>query len=146
MDRSSLPRYAASRVLPATVDEVWTILAAAERFADWWPGIERIESTVRRAVAPGALWQVEGSSRASLLRRGPQLSGTLLVLDAVPRRRLAFQLSEARIEAELELETTDDDQAAATLGVEAPRFSGVGRAFPSLALARLAALVRPPTE
>jgi uncharacterized protein YndB with AHSA1/START domain len=141
-----LPRYAASRVLPATVEEVWGILDDAQRFADWWPGVEHVESTVRRAVAPGALWQVEGSIRASLLRRGPQLSGTLLVLDAVPRRRLAFQLGEARIEAELELEATGDDQAAATLGVEAPRFSGVGRAFPSLALAQLAALVRRPDE
>jgi uncharacterized protein YndB with AHSA1/START domain len=133
-------------VLPATVDEVWTVLADAERFADWWPGVDRVESTVRRAVAPGALWQVEGPNRASLLVRRPQLSGTLLVLDVVPQRRLAFQLSEARLEARLELEPTEDDQAAATLTVDAPRFAGVGRAFPSQALASLAALVRPVSE
>src|SRR5205807_306465 len=82
------------------------------------------------AVAPGALWQVEGPNRASLLVRRPQLSGTLLVLDVVPQRRLAFQLSEARLEARLELEPAED-QAAATLTVDAPRFAGVGRAFPS---------------
>lgn len=137
-----MPRFAARRVLPATVDDVWSVLSDAERFADWWPGIDRVESTVRRAVAPGALWQVEGPNRQSLLRRGPQLSGTLLVLDVVPQRRLAFQLSEARIDAQLELEATEDDQAAAALSLEAPRFSGVGRTFPSRALASLAALVR----
>jgi uncharacterized protein YndB with AHSA1/START domain len=135
----------ARRTLPATVEDVWAVLAA-DRFADWWPGIERVESSVRRAVAPGALWQVEGRSQVSLFRRGTQLSGTLLVLDVVPQRRLAFQLSEARVDAELELEPDEDDRAAATLAVEAPRFSGVGRAFPSLALSQLAALVRPPAE
>ncbi|HKC77061.1 MAG TPA: SRPBCC family protein [Gaiellaceae bacterium] len=139
-----MPQFAARRVLPATLDDVWSVLDDAERFAEWWPGIDRIESTVRRAVAPGALWQVEGPNRQSLFRRGPQLSGTLLVLDVVPPRRLVFQLSEARIDARLELEADEDDQAAATLSVEAPRFSGVGRAFPSQALASLAALVRPP--
>jgi uncharacterized protein YndB with AHSA1/START domain len=141
-----LPRYEARRTLAATVEDVWAVLAEADRFADWWPGIDRVEPTVRRAVAPGALWQVEGLHHAGLLRRGPQLSGTLLVFDAVPQRRLAFQLTEARLDAELGLEPSEDGQTAATLAVEAPRFSGVGRAFPSLALARLAALVRPRAE
>lgn len=139
-----MPRYVARRVLPATVDEVWSVLADVERFADWWLGVDRVEPTVRRAVAPGALWQVEGPNQTALLRRHPQLSGTLLVLDVVPHRRLAFQLSEARVDAELELESTEDEQAAATLAVDAPRFAGVGRSFPSQVLAKLAALVRPP--
>jgi uncharacterized protein YndB with AHSA1/START domain len=139
-----LPRYEARRTLPATVEDVWAVLAEVDRFPGWWPGIEHVESTVRRAVAPGALWQVEGPHQTSLFRRGPQLSGTLLVLDVAPQRRLAFQLSEARIDAQLELEAIEDDHAAATLSVEAPRFSGVSRTFPSQALARLAALVRPP--
>jgi hypothetical protein len=97
---------------------------------------------VRRAVAPGAVWKVEGRNQISLLRRSPQLSGTLLVFDVVPESRFVFQLTDARIDAELGLEPTDDDQTAATLVVEAPRFSGVGRSFTSEALARLAALVR----
>jgi uncharacterized protein YndB with AHSA1/START domain len=138
-----LPRYAARRVLPATLEDVWALLAEVDRFADWWPGIDRVESTVRRALAPGALWQVEGPNRESLLRRRPQLSGTLLVLEVEPHRRLAFQLSESRIDAELALEATDDDQTAAVLSVAAQRFSGVSRAFPSEALAQLATLVRP---
>jgi uncharacterized protein YndB with AHSA1/START domain len=141
-----LPRYVARRTLPATVEDVWAVLAEADRFADWWPGIDGVEPTVRRAVAPGALWQVEGPIQTSLFRRGPQLSGTLLVLEVVPQRRLGFQLSEARLDAELRLEPDEDAQAAATLAVEAPRVSGIGRTFPSLALAQLAALVRPPAE
>jgi uncharacterized protein YndB with AHSA1/START domain len=136
-----LPRYAARRVLPATVEEVWAVLEQAERFADWWPGIDRVEPTVRRALAPGALWNVEGPNRMTLRRR-PQLSGTLLVLEVVPSRRLVFQLSGDRIDVELDLEPAEDEQARAILAVEAPRFTGVGRAFPSEALAKLAALVR----
>jgi hypothetical protein len=39
-----------------------------------------------------------------------------------------------------------DDGTEATLTMEAPRFSGVRRDFPSQALSRLAGLVRPATE
>jgi uncharacterized protein YndB with AHSA1/START domain len=139
-----LPRYAARRVLPATLDEVWAVLADAERFAEWWPGVERVEPTVRRALAPGALWRIEGrSSGKPSVRRRPEMVGNLLVLEVEPPSRLTFQLLADRIDAGLELERTDDDEAAATLTVEAPRFGGVGRAFPSQALARLAGLVRP---
>ena len=136
-----MPRYVARRTLPAPVEEVWALLAEAERFADWWPGLERVQPTVRRALAPGALWQVEGTSRPSFLRR-PQLSGTLLVLEVVPLRRIVFQLSGDRLDAELALEPVEDGETQATLAVHAPRLVGVGRAFPSQALARLAALVR----
>ena len=137
-----MPRYAASRILPATVEDVWAVLEESERFPAWWPGVDRVEPSVRRAVAPGALWQLEGTDRPSLLRR-PQLGGVLIVLAVVPLQHVAFQLTDARIDAGLELAPTEDEQTAATLTVEAPRFSGVGRAFPSQALASLAALVRP---
>ena len=141
-----MPRYAASRVLPATVDAVWAVLGEPESFADWWPGVERVEPTVRCAFAPGALWHVEGatSSKPSVRRR-PQMMGDLLVIDVEPSSRVTFQLVSERIDAELRLEPTEDGDAAATLTVEAPRFAGVGRAFPSDALSKLAALVRPPT-
>jgi uncharacterized protein YndB with AHSA1/START domain len=142
-----LPQYAARRVLPATVDAVWAVLAEPDRFADWWPGIERVEPTVRRALAPGALWHVEGATNSKpSLRRRPQMMGDLLVLEVEPRSRVTFQLLSERIEAELRLESAEDDQAAATLVVEAPRFIGVGRAFPSEALSKLAALIRPAAE
>ncbi|HEU5476664.1 MAG TPA: SRPBCC family protein [Gaiellaceae bacterium] len=138
-----MPRYAARRVLPATVDEVWAVLAEPERFAEWWPGIGSVEPIVRRALAPGALWHIEGStSSGPSLRRRPQMAGDLLVLEVVPPSRVTFQLVAERIDVELGLDRTEDDEAAATLVVEAPRFIGVGSAFPSQALAKLAALVR----
>ena len=138
-----MPRYAARRVLPATVDVAWALLADAERFADWWPGVASVEPTVRRALAPGALWHIEGSAGAGpSLRRRPQMAGDLLVLEVVPRARVTFQLVAERIDVELGLDRTEDDEAAATLVVEAPRFIGVGRTFPSQTLAKLATLVR----
>ncbi len=140
-----MPRYAASRVLPATVDEVWAVLAEPARWPEWWPGLTGAEPTVRRALAPGALWQLEGTDRPSFFRR-PQLGGSLLVLEVVPCEHIAFQLSGEHAEVDLDLEPAEDSETNVTLGVEAPRFGGIGRTFPSQALARLAALVRQPAE
>jgi uncharacterized protein YndB with AHSA1/START domain len=138
-----LPRYAAKRVLPATVEEVWAVLADPARWHEWWPGLVRAEPNVRRALAPGALWQLEGTERPSFRRR-PQMGGTLLFLEVVPLHRVAFQLTGERADVELDLERVEEDeQTAAQLTIEAPRFGGLGRSFPSDALARLAALVRP---
>jgi hypothetical protein len=79
------------------------------------------------------------------LRRRPELTGSLLILEVETERRLAFQMTGERLEVELNLEQTEDG-AAATLACEAPRFGGIRRDFPSQALARLADLVRPPAE
>jgi uncharacterized protein YndB with AHSA1/START domain len=137
-----LPRYVARRVLPATVEEVWAVLADPERFADWWPGVLRVEPSVRNALAPGAHWRIEGALKPSILRR-PDLTGSLLVLEVETERRLVFQMTGEHLDVELALESTEDG-AAATLACEAPRFGGIRRSFPSEALAKLAALVRPP--
>jgi uncharacterized protein YndB with AHSA1/START domain len=124
---------------------VWAALAEPERWSEWWPGLLGVEPTVRRALAPGALWQLEGTDRPSLFRR-PQLGGTLLVLEVVPLERVVFQLSGERADVELDLEPVEDDQTQATLVVDAPRFGGIRRTFPSQALSKLAGLVRPPTD
>jgi hypothetical protein len=97
---------------------------------------------VRRALAPGAHWQLEGTGRPSLRRR-PQLGGALLILEVVPLRRIAFQLTGEHAEVELDLVPVEDGETQATLAVEAPRFGGMGRTLPSQALSRLAGLVRP---
>jgi uncharacterized protein YndB with AHSA1/START domain len=123
---------------------VWAVLADPERFGDWWPGVVRVQPSVRNALAPGAHWQIEGSMKPSLRRR-PELTGSLLVLEVETERRLAFQMTGERLEVELDLEPTEDG-AAATLACTAPRFGGIRRDFPSQALARLADLVRPPAE
>ena len=119
------------------------MLADPARWSEWWPGLVRAEPTVRRALAPGALWQLEGTEKPSFRRR-PQLGGTLLFLEVVPLQRVAFQMTGEHAEVELQLEPAeDDDQTAARLAVEVPRFGGLGRTFPSHALAKLAELVRP---
>jgi hypothetical protein len=119
------------------------VLADPARWSDWWPGLVRADPTVRRALAPGALWNLEGTESPSLRHR-PQLGGTLLFIDVVPLQRVVFQMTGERAEVELELERVEeDDQTAARLAVDVPRFGGLGRTFPSRALAKLAALVRP---
>ena len=136
-----MPRYEARRTLPASVEDVWAVLADPARWPEWWPGLEGADPSVRRALAPGAHWQLEGTERPSFRRR-PQLGGSLLVLEVVPLRRVAFQLSGEHAEVELDLVPVEVAETQATLAVEAPRFGGIGRSVPSQALAGLAALVR----
>jgi uncharacterized protein YndB with AHSA1/START domain len=140
-----LPRYVARRTLPAPVEDVWAVLAEPRRWPEWWPGLVDVAPTVRRALAPGAHWQLEGTGRPSFRRR-PQLGGALLILDVVPLRRVAFQLTGEHADVELDLVPVEDGETQATLAVEAPRFGGMGRTLPSQALSRLADLVRPAAE
>ena len=140
-----MPRYAASRTLPAPVEAVWAVLVEPARWPEWWPGLVGASPSVRRALAPGAHWQLEGSDRGGFGKR-PQLGGSLLFLEVVPLERIAFQLSGERADVELDLVEVEDGQTQATLGIEAPRFGGMGRTVPSQALSRLAALVRPQAE
>ena len=138
-----MPRYVAKRTLPAPVETVWEVLAEPARWAEWWPDLAAAEPTVRRALAPGALWQIEGTNRPNLYHR-PLSGGSLLILEVVPLRRVVFQLSGDRIDVELELDPTiGDGETVAKLAVDAPRFAGVRRTMPSDALAKLATLVRP---
>ena len=140
-----MPRYEARRTLPAPVEDVWAVLAEPARWPEWWPGLVDVAPTVRRALAPGAHWQLEGTGRPSFRRR-PQLGGALLILDVVPLRRVAFQLTGEHADVELDLVPVEDGETQATLAVEAPRFGGMGRTLPSQALSRLADLVRPAAE
>jgi uncharacterized protein YndB with AHSA1/START domain len=140
-----LPRYEARRTLPAPVEDVWAVLAEPARWPEWWPGLVDVAPTVRRALAPGAHWQLEGTGRPSFRRR-PQLGGALLILEVVPLRRVAFQLTGEHADVELDLVPVEDGETQATLAVEAPRFGGMGRTLPSQALSRLVDLVRPAAE
>jgi len=128
-----LPRYAADRVLLAPLDDVWAFVAEPFNLPDWFPGVSGVQPD-RRGMAPGARWQVLGPDRPSLLRK-PDAAGKLLVLDVVPMRRIAFQLTGQRLDAELELEPVGEETRAA-LAVEAP-FLTVSRSFPQKALQKL---------
>ena len=128
-----MPRYAAERVLIASLDDVWAFVAEPFNLPDWFPGVSGVQPD-RRGMAPGARWQVLGPDRPSLLRK-PDAAGKLLVLDVVPMRRIAFQLTGQRLDAELELEPVGEETRAA-LAVEAP-FLTVSRSFPQKALQKL---------
>jgi len=133
-----LPRYAAERVLFAPLEDVWTFLAEPFNLSDWWPTISGVEPD-RRGLAPGARWKVVAPSEPSLFRR-PQASGTLLVLDVVPMRRIAFQLPAERVDVELELEPVDESRTKAVLTVEGSWL--MRGSFPRRALDRLQSLLR----
>jgi uncharacterized protein YndB with AHSA1/START domain len=135
-----LPRYAASRTLPAAVEDVWAVLAEPVRLAEWWPGVEHVDPG-RRGLVAGARWYLRGPFRPSLLRR-PEMTGELLVLEAEAPRRLVFRLLSDRIDAELELAAAGGDATEATLVIDVPWLIGMRRNFPSQALSRLAGSVR----
>jgi uncharacterized protein YndB with AHSA1/START domain len=138
-----LPRYAAERTLLAPIGDVWAFLAEPYNLPDWWPGIAGVEPD-RRGLAPGARWLVIGPNEPSYLRR-PQMNGTLLVLDVVPRERLAFQLVNDRVEAELSLRALDERTTRASL-VVAAGWLAVKRTFPREALDRLHGLLQTGAE
>jgi uncharacterized protein YndB with AHSA1/START domain len=138
-----LPRYAADRTLLAPIDDVWAFLAEPYNLPDWWPGITGVEPD-RRGLAPGARWVVVGPNRPTYLRR-PQMNGTLLVLDVVPRERFSFQLVNDRVEAELSLRALDERRTEASLVVEAG-WLAVRRTFPREALGRLHGLLQTGAE
>jgi uncharacterized protein YndB with AHSA1/START domain len=138
-----LPRFAAERTLLAPLEDVWAFVAEPYHLSDWFPGVSGVRPD-RRGLAAGARWQVLGPEQPSFLRR-PDAAGTLLVLDVVPMRRVAFQLTGQRLDAELELEVLAADRTRARLAVEAP-FLMVRRSFPTLALSRLYDLVQTAAE
>ena len=135
-----MPRYAADRVLLAPLDDVWAFLAEPYNLGDWWPGVSGVEPD-RRGLAPGARWKVVGPNTPTYFRR-PQATGMLLVLDVVPKERIAFRLTGDRVDAELTLRALDENRTEASLVVDGPWLVGLRRAFPRTALDRLRALVR----
>ena len=145
-----MPRYVASRTLLAPVDDVWAFLAEPYNLSDWWPGLGGVTPD-RRGIAPGARWTIRGANGAGgeqlrplfgpgMFKR-PDATGTLLVLDVVPGRRLEFQLLSEHISAEIELSPVDATHTEVTLTVDAP-WPSVRRSYPKNALRRLYDLVQ----
>jgi uncharacterized protein YndB with AHSA1/START domain len=135
-----LPRYAADRTLLAPIDDVWAFLAEPYNLADWWPGISGVEPD-RRGLAPGARWRVVSPNKPSLFRR-PQTAGALLVIDVVPMKRIAFQLTGDRMDVELSLRALDERRTEASLVVDGPFLIGLRRRYPAQALERLYDLIQ----
>ena len=135
-----MPRYAADRTLLAPIDDVWAFLAEPYNLADWWPGISGVEPD-RRGLAPGARWRVVSPNKPSLFRR-PQTAGALLVIDVVPMKRIAFQLTGDRMDVELSLRALDERRTEASLVVDGPFLIGLRRRYPAQALERLYDLIQ----
>jgi uncharacterized protein YndB with AHSA1/START domain len=135
-----MPRYTAERVLLAPLDDVWDFLAEPYNLADWWPGIAGVEPD-RRGLAAGARWKVVGPTQPGYLRRR-QAMGTLVVLDVVPRNRIAFNLAADRIDVDLTIHAEDERRTKASLVVDAPWLLGLRGSLPSVALERLHSLLR----
>ena len=140
-----MPRRVAERTLIAPLDDVWAFLAEPYNLSDWWPGIGGVQPD-RRGVAPGARWTIRGSEFLTddpvrplfgpgMFRR-PGAAGVLLIVDVVPMRRLAFQLTAERIEAEIELAPVDANHTSVTLTVDAG-WGTLSRSYAKDALRRL---------
>lgn len=129
-----MPIARAWRDLLALPDEVWKFLAEPYHLTDWWPGLAVVEPD-RRGVAVGARWRVR-RSEASLFRKA-ESEDTLLVTAADPGRRLAFELVQARIRADLILAPAGGGLTRAELAVEGPLLLAFSRRLPKTALARL---------
>jgi uncharacterized protein YndB with AHSA1/START domain len=140
-----MSRYAAERTLLAPLDDVWAFLADPYRLADWWPGIRGVEPD-RRGLAPGARWKIVGGDVMSgeplrpvfgpgMFKR-PSAAGTLLVTDVVRGVRIAFQLVNEHISAEIELSTVDASRTGVAVTVDAS-WPAVRRSYAKDAVRRL---------
>jgi uncharacterized protein YndB with AHSA1/START domain len=128
-------KLSASRELLAPLEDVWTFVSEPHNFPNWWPRIGGVQPD-RRGLAVGARWQVIAENEPSLLRR-PAAAGMLIVLAVEPERRLAFRLTEGRLELELTLERAAANRTRATVEVRASWWAGLSRSLPRNALDRL---------
>ena len=131
-------RYEASKELLAPREDVWGFLTEPYHLSDWWPTISGVQPD-RRGLAPGARWEVVGTSQPTLLRR-PQAHGLLLVRRVDPYERLEWHLTAERLDVEVVLAAAGPDRTLVTLAVEGPwrpEVFGRRRTLPSIALNRL---------
>jgi uncharacterized protein YndB with AHSA1/START domain len=135
-----MPTYSATRELLAGRDDVWAFLAEPRHLAEWWPGLGAIEPD-RRGLAPGARWQLRNRTPPNILvRRRPDVSGVLVILDVRRPEYLAWQFVDAHLDAQLKLTETGPDRTRAELTLSAPFLAGLRRSLPHRALTRLHAL------
>jgi uncharacterized protein YndB with AHSA1/START domain len=139
-----MPRFEAARELLAAQEDVWAFLAEPNYLADWWPGIRAVQGD-RRGLAPGARWQIRGLARPSLVRK-PDVSGTMLLLEVEPPRRLAWQFTGERLDVELRLAPKGPERTLARLTVGGPWFVGLRGSLPRTALNRLYGLCQTGAE
>jgi hypothetical protein len=130
----------ASRVLLATREEVWALLAEPYNLPDWWPAYTGVEPG-RRGLAEGARWTVIRSRTPGFLRR-PRGEGVIIIR----RVRVGTELAWHDVRQNLEAGVRLDDQGRNTIAtafIDGPfwRLLAEGaHGVPRLAVARLHAL------
>jgi uncharacterized protein YndB with AHSA1/START domain len=127
----------ASRVLLASREDVWAIVAEPYHLPDWWPAYSGVEPD-RRGLAGGARWTVLRSRTPGLLRK-PRGKGLIVIQRVSPGEELAWLDLSQNVEAGIRLE--DEGRGTrATAFVDGPlwRLLAEGaRGLPRLAVARL---------
>ncbi|HXL42587.1 MAG TPA: SRPBCC family protein [Gaiellaceae bacterium] len=127
----------ASRVLLASREDVWAIVAEPYHLPDWWPAYSGVEPD-RRGLAEGARWTVLRSRTPGFLRK-PRGKGLIVIQRVSPGEELAWLDLSQNVEAGLRLE--DEGRGTrATAFVDGPlwRLLAEGaRGLPRLAVARL---------
>jgi uncharacterized protein YndB with AHSA1/START domain len=134
-------RYAASRELLASREEVWAFLAEPYHLSDWWPTISGVRPD-RRGLAAGARWEIVGAPQPTLFRR-PRAEGVLLVREVDPHERVVWHLPDEKLDVEVRIEHAGPGRTRATVAVEGPWRPEVlapRRRLPRVALGRLHAL------
>jgi len=127
----------ASRVLLASREDVWAIVAEPYHLPDWWPGYTGVEPD-RRGLAEGARWTVLRSRTPGFLRK-PRGKGLIVIQHVSPGEELTWLDLSQNVVAGLRLE--DEGRGTrATAFVDGPfwRLLAEGaRGLPRLAVARL---------
>jgi uncharacterized protein YndB with AHSA1/START domain len=127
----------ASRVLLASREDVWALVAEPYSLPDWWPAYTGVEPD-RRGLAEGARWPVIRSRTPGFLRR-PRGNGLIVIRKVTPGAELAWHDVQQSLDAGLRLEDTGR-QTRATAWVDGSFWRLVSegsRGLPQQALARL---------
>ena len=139
-----MPTYTETRELLAPLDDVWLFLAEPHHFSDWWPGVGGVHPD-RRGLAPGARWTLHAGMQPSLFRR-PAAESTLLVREVEAPTRVAWHMTNERLNVELVLADAPTRRTRAELTVSGPFIVGLRRSLPRNALNRLHALCQTAAE
>lgn len=119
-------RLEASRELLASRSDVWGFLSQPYHLADWWPTISSVRPD-RRGFAPGARWDVAGSTKPTLFHK-PRAAGVVIVKVVELHERVVWTLGVERLDLEVRLRALAPDRTLATVAIEGRwRPEGFGR-------------------
>lgn len=127
----------ASRVLLASREDVWALLAEPYHLPDWWPGYTGVEPD-RRGLAENARWRVIRTRAPGFLRK-PRGEGLIVIRRVVPARELAWHDVAQRLDAGVRL-ADEDGYTRATVYVDGPAWRVLlegARGLPPAAVSRL---------